>query len=217
MKLLNSPFSLLPSQFLGMKSLIRYGLDSAGLADTFVLILFNMSILPLIASFTSALSCCISSATSCLNSCCNDAKCAGVTMSACCSAVAAATAAAAAIAVLGLGVARAVPLVASLDDAPLPCQMQPYFVARLEPTRMRWEDGQVHTTSLETRKANVQECNGVKSTCNSTLPLSLGYLCAQADCDTHCCWKKSCIPVLHRAITNLLERVRVIERHDTAS
>ena len=33
---------------------------------------------------------------------------------------------------------------------------------------MRWEDGQVHMTSLETREANVQECNGVKSVCNST-------------------------------------------------
>ena len=89
MKLLNSPFSLLPSQFLGMRSLIRHGLDSAGLPDTF--------------------------------------------------------------------------WSAVLTDAPLPCQMQPYFVARLEPTRMRWEDGQVHMTSLETREANVQECNGVKS------------------------------------------------------
>ena len=80
------------------------------------MILFNMSILPLIASFTSALSCCITSATSCLNCCCNVAKSAGVTMSARCSAVAAATAAAAAGAVLGLGVARAFPLVASLRD-----------------------------------------------------------------------------------------------------
>ena len=33
---------------------------------------------------------------------------------------------------------------------------------------MRWEDGQVHMTSLETRNASVQECNGVKSVCNST-------------------------------------------------
>ena len=47
------------------------------------------------------------------------------------------------------------------------------FVARLslEPTRMRWKDDQVRTTtSLETREANVQECNGVKSVCGSTLP-----------------------------------------------
>ena len=61
-----------------------------------------------------------------------------------------------------------VPLVASLNDAPLPCQMQLCFVARLEPTRMRWENGQVHMTSRETREAHVQECNGVKSVCNST-------------------------------------------------
>ena len=33
---------------------------------------------------------------------------------------------------------------------------------------MRWEDGQVHMTSLETREANVQKCNSVKSVCNST-------------------------------------------------
>ena len=33
---------------------------------------------------------------------------------------------------------------------------------------MRWEDDQVRMTSLETREANVQECNGVKSVCNST-------------------------------------------------
>ena len=47
------------------------------------------------------------------------------------------------------------------------------FVARLslEPTRMRWKEDQVRTTtSLETREANVQECNGVKSVCGSTLP-----------------------------------------------
>ena len=57
--------SLLPSQFLGMRSLIRYGLDAAGCAGTFrsaVLMLLNMSILPLT-------DCCIASAISCLNCC----------------------------------------------------------------------------------------------------------------------------------------------------
>ena len=34
---------------------------------------------------------------------------------------------------------------------------------------MRWEDGQVHMTSLETREANAQECDGVMSGCNSTV------------------------------------------------
>ena len=29
-------------------------------------------------------------------------------------------------------------------------------------------------------------CNSVKPTCNRTLTLSLGQLCAQADCDNHC-------------------------------
>ena len=89
-------------------------------------------------------------------------------MSARCSAVAAATVAAAAGAVLGFGVARAFPLVASLNDAPLPCQMQLYFVARLEPTRMRWRSDQLHTTRLRARETNVQECNGVKSVYSST-------------------------------------------------
>ena len=37
------------------------------------------------------------------------------------------------------------------------------FRGTLEPTRMRWEDDQVRMTSLESRKANVQECNGVSS------------------------------------------------------
>ena len=54
------------------------------------------------------------------------------------------------------------------------CQMQLYFVARLEPTRTRWKDGSVHMTSLETREASVQEGNGVKSVCNSTLTPQLG-------------------------------------------
>ena len=44
--------------------------------------------------------------------------------------------------------------------------MQLYFVAQHELARMRWEDGQVHMTSLETREANVQECNGAFNTRN---------------------------------------------------
>ena len=65
---------------------------------------------------------------------------------------------------------RALPLVTSLTDAPLPCQTQLCFLANLEPTRMRWEKGQVSLTSLKTRKASVQECNGVKSVELNTLP-----------------------------------------------
>ena len=60
-------------------------------------------------------------------------------------------------AVLGLGVLRAFPLVTSLNDAPLPCQKQLCFVARLEPTRMCW-----------TRETNAQECNSGESACNPT-------------------------------------------------
>ena len=55
MKFRSSPFSLLPSQFLGRRSLIGYGLKPIGFADTFcsaVLMLFNMSILPLSVPFT---------------------------------------------------------------------------------------------------------------------------------------------------------------------
>ena len=46
MKFRNSPVSLLPSQFLGMRSLIRYGLEPIDFADTVcnaVLMLFKMS------------------------------------------------------------------------------------------------------------------------------------------------------------------------------
>ena len=42
------------------------------------------------------------------------------------------------------------------------------FCGTLEPTRMRWKDYQVRTTSLETREAIAEECNGVKSVCGST-------------------------------------------------
>ena len=142
MKLLNSPFSLLPSQFLGMRSLIRYALDSVDFADTLwsaARMLPIMSILLLIVSLISALSCWITSATTCLNWCGNVTKSAGVTMSAQGSAVAADSAAAAPGVVLLTGVAR-MRTVASLTDAPLPCLMQLYFLGNLEPTRVRWKE-----------------------------------------------------------------------------
>ena len=68
----SSPLPLLPSQFLGMRSLIRYDLETTDIADTFcsaVLVLFHMSILPLTVSFISFLKCCITSVMSCLNCC----------------------------------------------------------------------------------------------------------------------------------------------------
>ena len=149
--------------------------------------LFNMFILPLVASFTSALICCITlchfmsqQLLKCCEVCWGDHVCSLFCWSCCYCCCYRRV-------VLGLGVSRAFPLVASLTDAPLPCQMQLCFVARLEPTRMRWEDDHVRMTSLET---NVQECNSVKSVCNSTLSLGLGWLCAQADCGTHRCWNK---------------------------
>ena len=57
-------------------------------------------------------------------------------------------AAAAAAAVLGFGVLQAFPLEESLNDAPVPCQMQLCLVAGREPTRMRWTNHQVRTTVL---------------------------------------------------------------------
>ena len=57
MKCRTCPLSLLPSQFLGMKSPIRYGLGAACFAETFcsaALMLLNLSILPLNVSFISA-------------------------------------------------------------------------------------------------------------------------------------------------------------------
>ena len=68
--------------------------------------------------------------------------------------------------------------------------MQLCFLANLEPTRVRWANGQVHMTSLKTREVSVKECNGVKYMYGSTLSLSLGWLCAQADRDTHRCCSK---------------------------
>ena len=126
MQLLNSPFSLLPLQFLGMKSLIRHGSESIGFADTFwsaVFMLFNMPIPPLIDSFTSPLNCCVTSAISsqllmkACEICCDDHVCSQFCWSyrCCCCRRGA---------VLDLGVLRAFPLVASLNDAPPPCQMQ---------------------------------------------------------------------------------------------
>ena len=84
-----------------------------------------------------------------------------------CSALAAATAvAAAARALLGLGVDRAFPL-ATLR-CHVKCNSVLWHDLSIEPTRVRWEDGQVHMTSLETREANVQECHGVMSVYNKT-------------------------------------------------
>ena len=39
-------------------------------------------------------------------------------------------------------------------------------MAHLEPTRMRWDNGQVSLTSLKTREASVQECNRIESVCS---------------------------------------------------
>ena len=88
-----------------MGSLIRYGLEPIGVADTFcsaVLMLFNVSIPPLTVSFTSILSCCITSVISFLNCSWNAIRSAVVTVSVHESAAAGAAAAAAAAAVLYL-------------------------------------------------------------------------------------------------------------------
>ena len=86
-------------------------------------------------------------------------------MSARCSAVAAATAAAAAV------LCVASELLERSHQRRSATKVQLCFVARLEPTRMRWKSDET----------DVQEFHSAKSTCNSTLTLSLGWLCAQAD------------------------------------
>ena len=79
-----SPLSLLPSQLLEKRPLIRCGLEAAGFADTFcsaVLMLLNLSILLLAVSFISVRNCCITSSITCLNCRWNTTISAVVTMS----------------------------------------------------------------------------------------------------------------------------------------
>ena len=98
-----------------MRSRTLYGLEAAGFARTFcsaVLMLLNMSILPLTVSFMTVRNCCITSAISCLDCCRNVTISAAVTMSVHNSAAAGDAAAAADF--------RAFPPVMSLDDATLP-------------------------------------------------------------------------------------------------
>ena len=83
-------------------------------------------------------------------------------------------------AVLGLGVARAFPLVASITDAPLPCQMQGLFCGTLEPTRMRWECGQVRVTRL--RKGS--NCAGVQR-CQVCAPINKSNKDRERETDSH--------------------------------
>ena len=108
-----------------MRSLLRYGLEALGFADTLcsaVLTLLNMAILPLTVSFTSVRNCCIASVISCLDYCWNVTISAVVTMSVHNSAAAGAAA---------FEDVRALPLVMSLNDAPLPCRMQLCYVSAL--------------------------------------------------------------------------------------
>ena len=70
MKCRDYTLSLLPSQFLGMRSLIRNGFERAGFLVTLrnaVLMLCNISVLPLAVSFSSVRNCCITSTMSCFN------------------------------------------------------------------------------------------------------------------------------------------------------
>ena len=111
-KLRHFPFSLLPSQLQGRRSLIRHGSESVGFADMFwssVFMLFNISIL-------------------------TRTKSAVVTMSV----HNHAGAAAAAVLCSASEFFERFHSWTSLSNAPLPCQMQLCFAARLEPTRMRW-------------------------------------------------------------------------------
>ena len=119
-KCLNSPLSLLPPRCLGMRSLIRYGLEAA-FAVTLcnaVAMPFNMSSLPLAVSFSSLRTCCISSAISCLTCCCKWTMSAAVTMPA----------------LLRLLLLRNLksplqaPLATTLGGAPLSCRTEVCFV-----------------------------------------------------------------------------------------
>ena len=129
------PLSLLPSHCPEMKSPIRYGLEATGFAVTFcsaVLMLLNMSILPLTVSFISVRNCCVTSASSCLNCCCNVTISAALTMAVHTSAAAGAAADAdfrrlSSASTRDVAERRS----ASMSNATL-------FCGNLQPTRMRW-------------------------------------------------------------------------------
>ena len=129
------PLSLLPSHCPEMKSPIRYGLEATGFAVTFcnaVLMLLNMSILPLAVSFISVRNCCITSAISCLSCCWNVTISAVVTMAVHTSAAAGAAADAdfrrlSSASTRDVAERRS----ASMSNATL-------FCGNLQPTRMRW-------------------------------------------------------------------------------
>ena len=107
-KLRNFPFLLLPSHLRGRMSLIRHGWESGGFADTFwsaVFMLFNISILPRMNSAVVTMS---------------GHKNAG--------------AAAALVLCSASEFFERLHSWTLLSNAPLPCQMQLCFVARLEPT-----------------------------------------------------------------------------------
>ena len=81
---------------------------------------------------------------------------------------------------------------------------------------MRWKRDQVCTTVLKAREISVQECNSVKSTCNSTLPFSLGFAPKLTVMLTVA--EKSCLAhVLSsaRVLTNNLEHGCAIDQHGT--
>ena len=157
MKLRNYPFSLLPSQFLGMRSL------SVVFVDTFwsaVLMLFNMSILPLTVSFIfcAQLLYDVSHFLSQLlleyfEVCCGDHVCLlfllelplVLLLSQCC----AWPRSCPSVPTRGVDHRRS----ATMSNASL-------FCGTLESTRMRWECGQVRVTRLRKRSncAGMQQC-----------------------------------------------------------
>ena len=118
---------LLPFQFLGVRSVIRYGVQ-AGFALTLCSVAM-LSNLQLTISFSSLRTCCITSAISCLIWWCKLTMSAAATMPA----------------LLRLLLLRQniespwlAPLAPTLSGAPLPRQVEIYCVAQPEPTRMRW-------------------------------------------------------------------------------
>ena len=119
-----------------MTSLVRHGLEAAGFADTFcnaVLMLLNMSILPLTVSFISVHNCCVTCVISCLNCCWNVTISTAMTMSIHKSAAAGAAAPAGDFRRLSSVSTRDVAQrrYATMSNATL-------FCGNPEPTRMRW-------------------------------------------------------------------------------
>ena len=136
MKFLNWPLSWLQAQLFGIKSMILYGLAaSAGPAEILRMAL-EMLLIASSLPFDSRVHLFADSLRRSLPCCCNVIKSAFVAMPACYCTTPAAAADLESLQVTSLAMA--------LNRAPLAT----LFCGNLEPTRMRWKNCQVHTTTL---------------------------------------------------------------------